>query len=625
MKLEQLPTINCKLSTEKKLSTVNCQLSTVHAEDMNIVIVGHVDHGKSTIIGRLLADTGSLPEGKLDFVKELCRRNAKPFEYAFLLDALKDERAQGITIDAARCFFRTPKRNYIIIDAPGHIEFLKNMVSGASRAEAALLVIDAAEGVQENSRRHGYMLKMLGICQVAVLINKMDLVKFSEETYRVLVNEYTGFLNQIDIQPSAFIPVSGMRGDNIVAKSGQTQWYQGLTVLEILDAFQTEQLPEDQPFRLPVQDVYKFTQDGDNRRIIAGTVASGKIRVGDEVIFYPSGKKSKIATIEAFNREACAAVGAGWATGFTLTEQIYVKRGNLAALAGGTPPKVSSRLRVNLFWLGRQPMVPKKEYLLKLGSEKVGVKLGEIIRVMDAATLDASLQLEIGRHEVAECILHLERAIAFDLAQELAQTGRFVIVDEYEIAGGGIILEELEDKQKIVREQVILRNYKWARSTISAEERAERYNQKAALVLITGRSQVDRKTLAKALEQRLFHEGKVVYFLGIGSLLYGVDADIKQQGSDHREEHLRRLAEVANIMLDAGVILIITAIELTRDDLEIIKTVVDSERIETVWVGEEITTDIPYDLNIPALESPEKAASIIKGLLQERGVIFKPW
>jgi bifunctional enzyme CysN/CysC len=606
-------------------STVNVQLPTVHGEDMNIVIVGHVDHGKSTIIGRLLADTGSLPDGKLEFVREMCRRNSKPFEYAFLLDALKDERAQGITIDAARCFFKTAKRNYIIIDAPGHIEFLKNMVSGASRAEAALLVIDAAEGVRENSRRHGYMLKMLGIRQVAVLINKMDLVQYDEAVFQELVKEYTDFLNQINIQASAFIPVSGMRGANIASQSEQTRWYRGKTVLETLDAFQAEQLPEDKPFRLPVQDVYKFTQGGDTRRIIAGTVASGKIRVGEEVIFYPSGKKSKVASIEAFNREPGREVGAGWATGFTLEEQIYVKRGNLAVLAGEPQPKVSSRVRVNLFWLGRQPMVPKKEYLFKIGSDKVGVKIERIIRVMDAATLDSTIRPEIGRHDVAECILHLERAVAFDLAHEMTGTGRFVIVDEFEIAGGGIILEELDDRQKVVRDQVILRNYKWAKSTISAEERAEQYNQKAALVLITGRREVGKKTIAKALEQKLFQEGKVVYFLGIGSLLYGVDADIKRQGSNHREEHLRRLAEVSNIMLDAGVILIITAIELTREDLEIMKTVVDSERIETVWVGDDITTDIPYDLNIPALEPGEKAALMIKQLLQERGVIFKPW
>ena len=192
---------------------------------MNIVIVGHVDHGKSTIIGRLLADTHSLPEGKLEQVKETCRRNSKPFEYAFLLDALKDEQSQGITIDAARCFFKTDKRHYIIIDAPGHIEFLKNMVTGASRAEAALLVIDAKEGIQENSRRHGYLLSMLGIKQIAVLVNKMDLVNFDKKVFDGIVSEYRKFLKKIDIEPRIFIPVSGMKGDGIAKNTKDMGWY----------------------------------------------------------------------------------------------------------------------------------------------------------------------------------------------------------------------------------------------------------------------------------------------------------------------------------------------------------------------------------------------------------------
>jgi bifunctional enzyme CysN/CysC len=599
------------------------QLSTT--DDMSIVIVGHVDHGKSTIIGRLLADSGSLPKGKLESVREMCRRTSKPFEYAFLLDALKDERAQGITIDAARCFFKTRKRNYIIIDAPGHIEFLKNMVTGASRAEAALLVIDATEGIRENSRRHGYMLKMLGIKKIAVLVNKMDLVHYEEPVFQRIVREYSAFLQQIEITPSAYIPVSGMQGDNIIANSPNIQWYQGQSVLATLDNFPAEKPLVAQPFRMPVQDVYKFTQGGDSRRIIAGTVASGKVRTDDEVIFYPSGKKSKINSLEAFNRPSPAEVTAGWAAGFTLTEQIYVNRGNLAVLANETPPRVTSRIRVNLFWLGREPLLPKKEYYLKLGSDKVEARVEEIVRVIDAATLEAGQKSEIGRNDVAECILRLKRAIAFDLAHELAQTSRFVIVDDYEIAGGGIILEDLDDRQKQVRNQVLLRNFKWEKSMIAPEERAEKYNQKATLVLMTGPRQVDKKSIAKALEHKLFNEGKIVYFLGIGNVLYGIDADIKSKTANNREEHLRRLAEVSHILLDAGALLFVTAIELTQDDLEIIKTVVDNERIETVWIGEDITTDISYDLHLPTYDTVEKAAVVIKGFLQERGIIFKPW
>lgn len=206
-------------------------------EQMNIVIVGHVDHGKSTVIGRLLADTGSLPEGKLESVKEFCRKNARPFEYAFLLDALKDEQAQGITIDTARCFFKTNKRDYIIIDAPGHVEFLKNMVTGASRAEAALLVIDAKEGIKENSKRHGHIVSMLGIKQVVVLVNKMDLVGFDREVYEAIVSEFGEFLQKVNIRPINYIPISAFNGDNIAQRSRNTLWYDGPTVLEQLDGF----------------------------------------------------------------------------------------------------------------------------------------------------------------------------------------------------------------------------------------------------------------------------------------------------------------------------------------------------------------------------------------------------
>jgi bifunctional enzyme CysN/CysC len=252
-------------------------------EQMHIVITGHVDHGKSTIIGRLLAETDSLPHGKLDQVRENCRRNAKPFEYAFLLDALKAEQAQGITIDAARVFFHTARRDYIIIDAPGHIEFLKNMVTGASRAQAAVLVIDAEEGIQENSRRHGYMISMLGLRQLVVAINKMDLVGYSRQRYDELVEQYRAFLAQIDLD-AEFIPVSGMSGDNLAKPSDNMKWFKGKTLLEALDGLSKEAAPVEKPLRMPVQDVYKFTEYGDKRRIIAGAVQTGKLSVGDEVL-----------------------------------------------------------------------------------------------------------------------------------------------------------------------------------------------------------------------------------------------------------------------------------------------------------------------------------------------------
>jgi bifunctional enzyme CysN/CysC len=595
-------------------------------EQMNIVIAGHVDHGKSTVIGRLLADTDSLPKGKLDQIRETCRRNSKPFEYAFLLDALKDEQSQGITIDAARVFFKTAKRHYIIIDAPGHIEFLKNMVTGASHAEAALLVIDAEEGVQENSRRHGYMISMLGIKQMVVLVNKMDLVHYDQQVFDAIVAEYTAFLSGIGVTAKAFLPVSGMEGDTIAALSERMPWYTGMTVLQALDAFEKEPPPVDKPFRMPVQDVYKFTKAGDKRRIVAGTVDTGSIAVGDEIIFYPSGKGSTVKSLECFNAESPTAFTAGSAASLTLKQQIYIARGQIAARADEPAPHVSKRLRVNLFWMGKQPMVKGKDYILKVGTIKEPVRIEEIISVMDASDLSSARKHErIDYHDVAECVLVCQHAIVFDLIEDIAATARFVIVDDYEIRGGGIIREALPDEQQEMRQQVMQRNLKWAGSMIGREQRWERYNQKAALILVTGKRNAGKKTLARAIEQRLFADGKTVYFMGIANVLYGVDADIKKPGSDqpHRPEHLRRLAEVANILLDAGVILVVTAIGLTRKELEIIRSVVDSDLIEPVWLGDD-PTDIDFAMKIPGLDDLDETVDRVKALLQSKGIIFKP-
>lgn len=582
-------------------------------EDMNIVIVGHVDHGKSTIIGRLLADTNSLPEGKLEQVKERCRRNSKPFEYAFLLDALKDEQEQGITIDAARCFFKTEKRDYIIIDAPGHIEFLKNMVTGASRAEVALLVIDAEEGIKENSKRHGYLLSMLGIKNVVVLINKMDLVNYDEEVFENITKEYTEFLNKIDVEPKCFIPVSGFFGENIARLSDKMSWYKGQSVLEVLDSFEKEKLPDDKPFRMPVQAVYKFTRDGDNRRIVAGTIETGRVKVGDEVIFYPSGKKSTVKSIEVFNGEARESIGSGYAAGFTLNEQIYIKRGEMAAISGDIKPKVTNRIKVNLFWLGRSPMVKEKEYILKVGTSKVEVEIEEITKVIDASNLDNEVKQQIDRHEVAECILKTDKPIAFDLSHEIAQTSRFVIVDKYEIAGGGIILKELEDEENKAYKE----NYKWEKSYITLEERAEKFGQKPALVLITGKENTGKKGIARALERKLFLDGRRVYFLGINNALYAEDHS--------KKEHIKRLSEVSNLMMDSGSILIAAASELNRDDIEIVEAAVNSKEVIKVWVGENEISEVDEDLFVSKEDTVELAVDKIKSLLQKKNIIFKPF
>ena len=361
-------------------------------EAMNVVIVGHVDHGKSTLVGRLLADTGSLPEGKLEAVRLQCQRNAKPFEYAFLLDALKDEQSQGITIDTARTFFKSALRDYIIIDAPGHIEFLKNMISGAARAEAALLVIDAHEGIKENSKRHGYMMRFLGIKNLAVCVNKMDLVNYSATVFEQIKRDYTQFLKEIDLNPDFFIPIAAFHGDNIAGKSSKMPWYKGEDILGALDKFK-KQAPVDQlVLRMPVQDIYKFTESGDDRRIVAGRIETGTVNVGDDIVFLPSGKKNRIKTVEYFNGSTSLTTGgpcmeafAGQSIGFTMDTEIYIRPGEVMVKANEKSPSVSDKFKANVFWMGKQPLVLGKTYKLKIATQQVPVILSEIIHVLDEA------------------------------------------------------------------------------------------------------------------------------------------------------------------------------------------------------------------------------------------------
>ena len=593
---------------------------------MNVVVCGHVDHGKSTIVGRLLADTQSLPDGKLEAIRALCERTSRPFEYAFLLDALKDEQAQGITIDSARIFFRTRLREYVIIDAPGHVEFLKNMISGASRATGALLVVDAHEGVQENSRRHGFMLSLLGIRQAVVLLNKMDLVGHDPAHFETVVAELGRFLSRIGLAPSAYIPVSGRDGDNLVTRASATMpWYEGPTVLEALDAFAPEPPPLDRPFRMPVQDVYKFTRFGDDRRIVAGTVETGRLRTGDDVVFYPSGKRGRVQSIEAFPGPGPGEAGAGQATGFTLREQVYITRGELATRAAEPAPRVATRLHVSLVWLGKEPLRMGKEYVLRLGTARVHSRLVELREVIDASDLTPTGGRDrVERHEVADGVLELSQAVAVDLAKDCPATGRFVLVDSFDIRGGGIVRDVLPDPQSTLRTRILLRNTKWEPSQIPAERRAERFGQRPTLVLVTGEIEAARKQLAKSLETRLFEDGRTVYYLGIGSVLYGVDADIVRS-RENRHEHVRRLAEVCHILLDAGLILVVNAAELTATDVELIRTTIGPDPVHTVWVGDRVTTDLACDLLFSAPEAREEGVERVKSHLQERGALFRYW
>ena len=406
-------------------------------ELLKIVVVGHVDHGKSTIIGRLLYDTKSVPETAIERVKRISKEKGRPFEYAYLLDALEEEQKQGITIDTTQIKFSTPKRDYLIIDAPGHKEFLKNMVSGAANAEAGLLVIDATEGVQEQSKRHAYILSLLGIQKVYVIVNKMDMIGFSEEKFKEIKYEISTFLDKLNVYPQKYIPVSGFLGENITRKSDKMPWYKGETLLQALDLFEKDKELEDRLLRFPIQDVYKF----DHRRIIAGRLESGRLKVGDEIKILPEGKVSKVKSIEFWpENNKKDEVVAGMSIGITIEDEFFNKRGEVIVHKNDDTLYVSDTFRANLFWLGKRNLEKNKTYKLKLVTQETECEIVSIDKVIDATTLETvENALDVQTNDVAEVTIKTKEKICFDEFKVNPTTGRFVLVDEYDVSGGGII------------------------------------------------------------------------------------------------------------------------------------------------------------------------------------------
>lgn len=548
---------NCCEKTDicRQSEIIMTTTATKPSENLNIVIVGHVDHGKSTLLGRLYADTGSLPDGKLEKVQAICKQQGKEFEYAFLFDAFLEEQEQGITIDTARTFFMWKGRQYIIIDAPGHKEFLKNMISGAARAEAALLLIDALEGVKEQSKKHGYLLSLLGVRQFAVVVNKMDLVGYRQDVFEGIEKEYREFLGQFKAVPSQFIPVSAKLGDNIANRSQQMSWYSGPTVLETLSAFQKEAARFEQPLRLPVQDVYKF----DARRIITGRITAGRLKVGDHLVFSPSNKRANIRTVEAFNIEPQPTEGqAGQSIGVTLDEQIFVERGEIASHQENLP-LVSTAFRANLFWLGKRPLEKGRKYLLRVATKEVDCEVAIIHRIID--TMDLAQQQgsnAVSKNQVAELTLRTKVPVAFDLSASFEATGRFVLVDEYDIAGGGIITELVHDDQEFLREEARRRDFAWVKGEVTVEDRAQQYGHRAAVVLITGGRHTGKSFLARKLEGRLVADGRHAYLLDGENLRRGLDADLSEEERGQTTEMARRYGEVARLLTDTGLIVVST-------------------------------------------------------------------
>jgi bifunctional enzyme CysN/CysC len=526
---------------------------------VKIVVVGHVDHGKSTLIGRIFHDTDSLPEGKIEAIKKACAAEGMPFEFAFLLDALLEEQEQNITIDTTQIPFKTAKRGYTLIDAPGHKEFLKNMITGAASADAAILLVAASEGVREQSRRHGYLLRLLGVRQVVVAVNKMDLVGYDQATFERVKDEFTAFLAQIGLTAERFVPVSAREGDNIARRATDTMpWYDGPSVLEALDDFTPPLPPTDQALRFPLQDIYRF----DARRILAGRIETGTLRVGDRLAFYPGGKSATVQTIERWNGPARDFAVAGESIGITLDEQLFVERGYLGAhVDRAERPETASRLRANVFWMGPEELPVGTRVRLKLATQETGARVVRVEKVIDASTLEevAGGGERLAKNDVAEVIIETDKPIAFDPHDRIPTLGRFVLVHERRVAGGGILFGEADADKNATR------NIVWSDSKVSAEERARRNGHKGAIVWLTGLSGSGKSTIAATLNRLFFEEGLQATLLDGDNLRHGLCADLGFSAED-RTENIRRAAQVARLFAESGIITLTAFISPNRAD-----------------------------------------------------------
>jgi len=509
----------------------------------------------------LFHDTGSLPEGKLEAIRAMSERRGMPFEWAFLMDALQAERDQGITIDVSHIHFRTPVREYVLIDAPGHREFLKNMVTGAAQADAAVLVVDAREGMQEQTKRHSYLLHLLGIRQVIVAINKMDLVSLAQNRFQKLSKDVRHYLSELglDLQHTQIIPVSARDGDNIVTRSIRMDWYEGPTLAESLDGIQQPVSVLEMPLRFPVQDVYKF----DERRIVAGRIETGQIRLGDTLMFSPSNKTARVASIEAWNaRIQPVAARAGQSIGITLDEQLFIERGEVASLVAN-PPTLSNVFRGRLFWLGHAPLKVGNRYKMKLCTAEYTVEVQAIERIIDVNDLGMRESQEVERNAVAEVVLRARGLIALDPFDYNMLTGRFVLVENYDIVGGGLISMEGYADQRPTG--IKSSNIFMVEHRVPESDRWRMNGHRGGILWMTGLSGAGKSTLAFSLEHYLFQRGYQVSVLDGDNVRHGLCSDLGFSPED-RVENIRRVGHAAVLFARAGLLVITAFISPYRAD-----------------------------------------------------------
>lgn len=542
-----------------------------------IVIVGHVDHGKSTLIGRLLHDTDSLQDGKVAQIIESSKKRGLKIEWSFLLDSLQIERDQGVTVDSTRIPFRLGQREFVIVDAPGHRQFLRNMITGAADAEAAVLVVDAQEGAREQTRRHAMLLHLIGIRHVIVLLNKVDLLDFDQAKVEAVEKSVTELLNKLGLEAALFVPASARDGDNIASRSERSPWYKGPTLTEALASVPSPASRSELALRLPVQDVYRF----DNTRYVAGRVERGRVRVGDTVIIGTQKTPARIASIESWHTAPHVSASAGQSIAVTLEPDVIPDRGDLLHHADAAPME-ASRVRVRLFWLRQEPLRVGEHFRLRLATAEHAVTVTAIDKVVDLDDLTEHPGTEVPPEGFAEIVLSAAENIQFDPFTPGTTDGRGVLVDRQQrIVGGAPIIgpASIADGEKVIHPSA---------STVTVQDRERAKGHKGSVFWLTGLSGSGKSTLARAAETRLFADGVDVAVLDGDTLRAGLCKDLGFSEAD-RTENVRRAAEVARLLRDAGQVVIVALISPLRSDRDLARQII-GDGFEEVFVDADLGT-----------------------------------
>lgn len=536
------------------------------AHPLRVVIVGHVDHGKSTLIGRLLYDTDSLPAGKYEELQEICkRRGTDALEWSFVLDSFQAERDQAVTIDSTQIWFSTEERDYVIIDAPGHREFLKNMISGAAAADAAILVVDGTEGVQEQTRRHAYLLHLLGLKQIAVVINKMDMVGHAPEAYAKVSAEVKDYLSSIGITPRFIVPISARHGDMIANRGKGMEWYEGKNLIDVLDSFEVAPQPIALPLRFPVQDVYRFGE----QRVIVGRVETGILRKGDQVMFSPGNEVATVESIEVWPEDSDKVEARpGESIGITLDQRLFVERGHIGSHTD-KPPMLSNVFRASIFWLAHKPLKVGNSYKIRYGTHEAMVSVQSIDKIIDTQDLaDASQTGEVVRNAVAEVTFRARDVLPIDPYTDNERLGRLVVYEGYDIVGGGALNMDGYADQR--RDAPKAQNIHQVDHIISHDERAKRNGHRGGIFWLSGLSGSGKSTLAMAAEKILFEKGINVVVVDSGYVRSGINKDLSFTPED-RAENIRRTGHIAELMANAGQVVICSFIAPYRSDRRLIR------------------------------------------------------